>query len=114
MADRRNTDITKLTFTWQVVIVIVSTTITAYASQWQIRSDVRDILTRIELGAKVEDAQSKLQTNDLAALKSSIEAQSAAMKESIAAIQRRQEMQQIQISQLSEAITKLSTQQGRK
>ena len=106
----RTTDVSKITFTWQVVIVIVSTALTAYASQWQMRSDVRDILTRMELGARIEESQSKLYANDLAALKSSIEAQSSAMKASIDAIQRRQEMQQIQISQLSDAIAKLSSQ----
>ena len=110
----KSTDAGNLKFSWQIVTVVVSTALTAYAAQWQIRSDVRDILTRIQLGAQVSDAQSKLQDERFSALKSSIESQSAAMKESIAAIQRRQEMQQIQISQLSEAITKLSAQQGRK
>lgn len=113
MADRR-TDASKLTFPWQLVIVIVSTSLTAYASQWQLRSDVRDIVTRLELGGKIEEAQTKLQDERFAALKAAIDSQAASMKDSIAAIQRRQEMQQIQISQLSEAITKLSTQQGRK
>jgi len=113
MAGRRGVDATKLTFTWQLVIFIVTTALTAYASQWQIRSDVRDILTRIQLGGEINAERAKAQDQRFAALESAIQTQASAAKESNAAIQRRQEMQQIQISQLSEAIAKLTT-QGRK
>ncbi len=115
MADRRLApEASKLTFTWQVVIFIVTTALTAYASQLQIRSDVRDILTTMRYAEKVDESQAKLQDERMSALKSSIDLQASTMKDAIAAIQRRQEMQQIQIAELKDAITKLSQGQGKK
>ncbi len=123
MVDRKNTDASRLSFPLQLVVVIVSAVVAGlganYASQSSvrqdqsaIRSDVRDIITRLELGRDVSKAQREAQDQQLAALKSSIEQGQAAAKLSIDAVSRRQEMQQIQISELKDAITKLS--QGRK
>lgn len=125
MADRRNTDASKLSFPLQLVILIVATMSGAYASNYaskasdrddraQTRSDVRDILTRLQLGTQIQEAQSKANEERLNALKAAMDAQSKAVNESLAAFQRRQEMQQLQISQLSEAFAKFSAQQGRK
>lgn len=115
MADRRaGPDASKLTFTWQVVIFIVTTALTAYASQWQIRSDVRDILTQMRYSEKVGDAQMKLQDERMAAIKMSIDLQAKTVNDSIAAIQRRQELQQLQIAEMKDVITKLSVSAGGK
>lgn len=124
MADRR-TDAQRISFPLQLVILIVTSVVSVvssnYASKASLRddqakqaSDVRDILTRLQLGAQIADAQAKANEERFSALKGSLDAQAKVMNESIAAVQRRQEMQQIQISQLSEAFAKFSAQQGRK
>ncbi len=116
MTERRSADASKLNFPLQLVIMIVCTAITVYASQASsqasIRSDIRDILTRLELGRDTQKAQAAAQEERMNALKVSIETTATTMKGSIDAITRRQEMQQIQIGELKDAITKLS--QGRK
>ena len=116
MADRRNTtDASRLNFPLQLVIVIAGTAITVYAAQAQIRSDVRDLLTTIRLTSDVQKAQAEAQQERFSALKTAIDTQASTMQSAIASIQRRQEMQQIQIAELKDAITKLSsTQAGRK
>jgi chaperonin cofactor prefoldin len=115
----RRTDASKLSFPLQMVIFIVGTAVAVYTSQASIRtdqasirSDVRDIITRLELGRDTAKAQAAAQDERLNALRASIDTTATTMKGSIDAIQRRQEMQQIQISELKEAILKLS--QGRK
>jgi hypothetical protein len=116
MAGRRGTDASKLSFPLQLVILIVSVALSAYASsaagKWEVKSDIRDIVTRIQLGQEIAKAQAQAQDERFNALKTSIETQSSTMKGSIDAITRRQEMQQIQIGELKAAIEKLS--QGRK
>lgn len=116
MAERRSTDASRLSFPLQLVVLIVATAISVYATnygvQWQLKSDMRDIVTRLELGRDVSKAQAQAQDERFSALKASIESQAITMKGSIDAISRRQEMQQIQIGELKDAINKLS--QGRK
>lgn len=130
MPERRSTDASKLSFPLQLVILIVGTVGAAYATSYagqssnreaqvrirddqaQIRSDVRDILTRMDLTRDTQKAQSQAQEERINSLKVSIDATAVSMKGSIDAISRRQEMQQIQIGELKDAITKLS--QGRK
>jgi len=112
MAERRNNDASKLSFPLQLVIMIIGTVIAVYASQASVRSDIRDILTRLELGRDTTKAQADSQQEKMNSLRVSIETTATTMKGSIDAITRRQEMQQIQIGELKDAITKLS--QGRK
>lgn len=123
MANRRGTDAAQLKFPLQLVLMIVATMSGVFASNYASRaalrddqakaaSDVRDILTRLQLGGQIAEAQAKSQDERFNTLKATIDAQSKAMTDSIAEVRRRQEMQQIQISQLSEQIAKLS--QGRK
>jgi len=112
MAERRSNDASKLSFPLQLVIMIVGTVIAVYASQASVRSDIRDILTRMDLGRDTQKAQAQAQEERINSLKVSIDATAISMKGSIEAISRRQELQQIQIGELKDAITKLS--QGRK
>lgn len=112
MAARRSTDASKLSFPLQLVITIIGVVLAVYASQASVRSDIRDILTRLELGRDTTKAQAAAQEERMNGLKASIDSTSATMKGSIDAITRRQEMQQIQIGELKDAITKLG--QGRK
>jgi hypothetical protein len=123
LANRRGTDAAQLKFPLQLVLMIVATMSGVFASNYASRaalrddqakaaSDVRDILTRLQLGGQIAEAQAKSQDERFNTLKATIDAQSKAMTDSIAEVRRRQEMQQIQISQLSEQIAKLS--QGRK
>jgi hypothetical protein len=109
MAVRRSQDASKLSFPLQVVITIIGVVLAVYASQASVRSDIRDILTRLELGRDTAKAQSSAQEEKINTLKVSIDATAVSMKGSIDAISRRQEMQQIQIGELKDAITKLST-----
>ena len=130
MAERRTTDASKLSFPLQLVVLIVGSVVAGLTAQYagqsssreaqgkiredqaQIRSDVRDILTRMDLTRDTQKAQSQAQEERINSLKVSIDATAVSMKGSIDAISRRQEMQQIQIGELKDAITKLS--QGRK
>lgn len=87
-------DASKLNFPLQLVVLIVSTAGVIYASQYGLRSDVRDIRTRMELQVELDAAQAKLQ-----------EERANAMREAVADMRRRQELQQFEIQGLSRTIT---------
>jgi hypothetical protein len=91
---QRYTDGMKISFPLPYIAAIVAAFLAIAGSMWALRSDVRDILTRMEL-------QSKLQ-----------EERSNAMRESLESMKRRQELQQYEIQGLREAIN--SMQEGRK
>lgn len=123
LTDRRTTDASRLTFPIQLALqlgtIVVATVATIYtaqagqrAEQAAIRSDLRDIQTRLELGRDVTKAQSQAQDERLAALKASIDSTSATMKQAIEAVSKKQELQALQIQELSEKISRLSA--GRK
>ncbi len=112
MAERRTTDASKLSFPLQLVIIIVGTAIAGYTSQSSMRSDLRDIQTRLELGRDITKAQSTAQDEKLSALKASVDSTSVTMKSAIEAVAKKQELQALQITELSEKLTKLSA--GRK
>ncbi len=112
MAIARGTDASRLTFPLREVVLIVGTALAVYTAQSGMRSDLRDIQTRLELSRDIERAQSVAADERLANLKASIDSTSAAMKAAIDAVSKRQELQQLQIAELSEKITKLSA--GRK
>ena len=108
MAERRNNDASKLSFPLQLVIMIIGTVIAVYASQASVRSDIRDILTRMDLGRDTQKAQATAQEERINSLRVSMDATAISMKGSIDAISRRQELQQLQIGELKDAIQKLS------
>ena len=91
-----STDASKLSFPLQLVIVILSATGAIWATQYGLRSDVRDIRTRMELQAQVDAERMKVQ-----------EERAAQMKSTIESMQRRQELQGYELQALKESILKL-------
>jgi hypothetical protein len=98
--DRRITDVSRLRFTPQMVVMIVSMTLGVAGGMWAsttgLRSDMRDILTRMDGQTKVAEINAKLQ-----------EERSQALRESIEAMKRRQELQQYEIQGLKEIVLTL-------
>ena len=89
-------DAGKLSFPWQLVIIIVSASGAIWTMQYGLRSDVRDIRTRMELQTEINAAQAKLQ-----------EERANALREVVLAMQRRQELQQFEVQALKETILKM-------
>lgn len=89
-----------LRFTPEIVAVIVSGFLAVsggmWASTYGLRSDVRDILTRMDGQAKIAELNAKLQEQGLLTLRESIEA-----------MKRRQELQQYEIQGLKEVVLTL-------
>lgn len=90
-------DASKLVLSTKVVVGIVATAIALAAGMWAstagVRSDVRDILTRMEAQKTATESTAKLQ-----------EVQLQSVKIAVDEMRRRQELQQYEISQLKEAI----------
>ena len=95
----RYTDAMKLSFPLQFVFVIVSAFLTVaagmYASTYSLRSeqsalrsDVRDVLTRLEYQAKIDDRDAKIQ-----------EERADAQRESMKEIRNRLELYKIELQQ---------------
>lgn len=74
--NRRSTDVTRLSFPLQIVVFIVTSSVTAtvsiWASQSSLRSDVRDIRTRMETAVKLDEANAKLRDEQMDTLKRDI------------------------------------------
>lgn len=89
----------KLTFSTGVVFSIIATVVTLSAGQWAstygLRSDVRDIITRMDAMRALDESRAHLQ-----------EERAATLRESIDAMKRRQELQQYEIQGLKETILK--------
>jgi hypothetical protein len=102
---RRGTDVLGLRFPIQVVILIVTTSVTAavtiWSSQYWLRSEVRDILTRMEMQVRVEDAQRKLQEERAMALKAAVDAMHKELR-----------MTQYDVQGLKETVLKLQATKG--
>lgn len=88
-----STDASKLSFPLQIVVLIVSIAGTIWASQYGLRSDVRDILTRMEAQGKLQDE--RMQT----------------MRETILDLRRRVEMQEFAVRAVQETVNKIQVQQ---
>jgi hypothetical protein len=88
----RSTDASKLSFPLQLVIGIVSGTLMLYVALSGLRSDVRDISTRMEAREKLQDERSTSLKADLDFLKG------------------RDTLRDLQIQELKEQITLLKTQ----
>ena len=123
MAGRRSNDVTSLKFPLQLVILVggmvASSVATRYTTQSgndkvqnDIRSDIRNIGTQLQGAHDVAEVQSKLQEERLNALRASIDSQSTSMRAAIEAVSKKQELQALQITELSQTLTRLSV--GRK
>lgn len=84
---QRYTDGLRISFPLPYVFIIVGAFLAAAGGIWTLRSDVRDILTRMELQAKLQDERAD------------------SLRESVESMKRRQELQQYEIQGLKEAIT---------
>ena len=93
-------DARKLTLPVREVVMVVVVGITAAASVWSanasLRSDVRDILTRMEAQRQLEDEKARLQDERL-----------NQMRDAIQDMKRRQELQQYELQSFKEVITRL-------
>ena len=96
-------DPSKVMFTPKIVGSIVGTALLVSGSMWAfntgMRSDVRDILTRMEAQKTAIEQAVKLQ-----------DVQTASIKTSVDEMRRRQELQQMQIAELKESIIALTNQ----
>lgn len=105
-------DATKLVMTPKIVASIVFVVVGLSGGMWAstsgLRSDVRDILTRMASEQRVADANAKLLEVNNTTISRALEANSKEMKESLGAVTRRQELQQYEIQQLKETIMKLA------
>lgn len=88
-----STDASKLSFPLQVVVLIVTIAGTIWASQYSLRSDVRDILTRMEAQGKLQDE--RMDT----------------MRETILDLKRRVELQEFAVRAVQETVNKIQIQQ---
>lgn len=83
----RYTDGMRISFPIPYVAAIVAAFLAIAGTMWALRSDVRDILTRMELQAKLQEERA------------------SSMRESLEAMKRRQELQQYELQALKQAIT---------
>jgi hypothetical protein len=87
----------KLRFSPSVVLTIVTISLSIgggmWASTYGLRSDVRDILTRMALQSKSDEANLRLQDE-----------RATALRESIEAMKRRQELQQYELQSMRETM----------
>lgn len=100
----RSTDVSKLSFPFQIVIAIAVSAVSASATIWAVQrntetaiasmqSDIRDVLTRMEAQTKLDEANRRLadlQTNN--------------MKESIDDLGNRVKLMELQYTQLAKEI----------
>lgn len=102
--DRRWTDVSRLTFSPSIVVAIVVTAIAIAGAGWAsnsgLRSDVRDILTRMESQAEVSKLNMELQKQ-----------RDETTRESLDAMKRRQELQAYEIQGLKEVVLTLKGRQ---
>ncbi len=110
-------DVNKMVFTPKIVIGVVVMVVGIAASMWTInaglRSDVRDILTRMASEQRVSDANAKMIEQNSNTINRALENSAREMKASIDAVNKRQDLLTLQYQQLSEQLTKLAAQRER-
>lgn len=99
---------TNITFPAQVVMVMmasaISATVAVYASQATLRSDIRDIKTRMEGEAKAREAEALLLSSRAAADAKLQEERTQSIKVAVDAVQRQQQLQQYEFQALKETV----------
>lgn len=105
-------DVTKLVLRppvlFAVVAVVLSISVGFWASNSGLRSDVRDILTRMASEQRVSDANAKLIEVNNATIKAALENNTREMKDSLAIISKRQDLLTLQYNELNSQITRLT------
>jgi flagellar capping protein FliD len=110
-------DINKVVFTPRVVVAVTMMVLSISGAVWTInsslRSDVRDILTRMATEQRVTDTNAKLLEQNSGAIRGALENNARELKASIDAVNKRQDLLTLQYNQLSEQLTKLAAQRER-
>lgn len=96
----RSTDATRLKFPLELVIIIVSAALSAAGGMWAVsyglRSDVRDILTRMQAQEQIESEKAKL-----------LDERFQTLRETVQDMKRRVELQQYEVQRLNETIARI-------
>lgn len=96
----RSTDATRLTFPLQLVVIIVSAALSAGSAMWAVsygmRSDVRDILTRLDAQREIDSEKSKL-----------LDERFNNLRDTVQDMKRRVELQQYEVQRLNETIARI-------
>lgn len=99
---QRDTDASRLTFPLQLVIMVAVTVLSCAATLWLglsgLKSDVRDIRTRMEMATEISTRDAKL-----------LEERLNAVRETVTTLTREQRMQQLEVAQLKESILKMDS-----
>ena len=94
----------RLTFPVQTVLAIIMATLAVsggvYASQYSMRSDLRDLSTQMTMQRQIDEATRAVDEERTKAAELSM----AAMRASLDAMQRRQELQQYEIQSIKEVV----------
>ena len=110
-------DVTKMVFTPKIVVGVIIMVMSIAGTVWTInsglRSDVRDILTRMASEQRVSDANAKMIEQNSNRINQALETNGREMKASIDAVNKRQDLLTLQYNQLSEQLTKLAAQRER-
>lgn len=107
-------DVTKVVLSPKIVGTIIGILVVFLGGLWGtnsgLRSDVRDILTRMAVEQRVSDANAKLLETNNAVVSRAIESNTREMKDSLATISKRQDLLTLQYNQLNDQITRLTAQ----
>lgn len=89
----RSTDASRLTFPIQLVILVVSCALAVYGATISLRSDVRDILTRMAAQTEIDKANNRL-----------LEERAGMQKDAIADLARKVELQKYELQSVKEMV----------
>jgi hypothetical protein len=107
-------DVTKLVATPKIIASIVGTALLVAGGMWAsnggLRSDVRDILTRMSSEQRVTDANAKLIEANNATIKVALADNTREMRDALATISKRQDLLTLQYNELNSQITRLTAQ----
>jgi hypothetical protein len=91
-----------------IVVVVLSISVSFWASNSGLRSDVRDILTRMASEQRVSDANAKLLEVNNVTIKTALDNNTREMKDSLAIISKRQDLLTLQYNELNSQLTRLT------
>jgi hypothetical protein len=110
-------DVTKLVLTPRIVASVVAIVLAISGAMWAqnagLRSDVRDILTRMDSEKRVTDANAKLLEVNSTTINRALENNARELKDAIAAVNKRQDLLTLQYNQLNDQLTRLTAQRER-
>ena len=78
--EEKTVDAGRVTFSWDKVIVVAGIVAGFYAATYELRSDVRDILTRMEYQSKIDERDNRMINDRVSAAESLIKTHIAEYK----------------------------------